>query len=233
MKLIRLIAAIVAASAGIVTAAAQTPQTVSPEVNKAIAAFIASNFKLALQNGIEDIRATGLDVDTTGLREAIVVEFYKPYSAEVHQKAVETIEKAVDSIARAASDAMLAQAAASPDAKVLPSGVVIETILAGKGETVAPDDIVTMRYTGRLPDGTVFDSISPDAEPMRTAASNLVSGMTEGLAHMQAGGEYRLTLPASAAYGEGGVPGVIPPQCALQFDISLLSIHKDTTNNQQ
>lgn len=213
--------------AGAPVAAAQSQQQ---NVKNAVAAFIASNFKLAYDNAVADLHATGLDVDTVGLKALIAAEFFKPYDAAAHQNAVDTIEKAVDSISRAASDSLLAKAAAAPGAVTLPSGVIVETILQGNGPTVAPDDIVTMRYTGRLPDGSVFDSIMPDDEPMRTSASNLVAGMTQGLALMQAGGEYRLTLPPSAAYGEQGVPGVIPPNCALQFDISLLNIHKDSTN---
>ncbi len=39
---------------------------------------------------------------------------------------------------------------------------------------------------------------------------------------MRRGGSYRLTMPASLGYGEEGVPGSIPPGCALQFEVELV-----------
>lgn len=193
-------------------------------LNRSVAVFISSNFKLALQNALSDLKATGVDVDTAAVQSIVLEELSKPYNADAHRAASDAIEAAIENVARAASDSMLHAAAASPGAKILPSGVVIETILPGNGPFVMADDTVVLRYTGRLPDGSVFDSIAPDATPMTSPASQLVPGMTEGLRHMQAGGEYRLTLPPASAYGVDGVPGVIPPQCALQFDISLLEI---------
>ena len=101
------------------------------------------------------------------------------------------------------------------------SGVVVETITPGSGDNIKRSDIIEMRYIGRLPDGTVFDSIPDSEEPMRSIAGQFVPGMTEGLTQMKRGGRYIITIPADKAYGEHGVQGIIPPNCALQFEITL------------
>ena len=187
--------------------AAQTTATPTDSVDRAVAVFIASNIKLAITNAVR------------AMLPALLAE---PYNEAEHNGAVAAIDNAINSLTAKESAELLTKAAAAPGAVTLPSGVVVETILDGKGDTLTPDDTVLLRYTGRLPDGTVFDSIGLDQEPMTTMVSDLVAGMTEGLTHMRRGGEYRLTVPAEQAYGAAGVPGVIPPGSALQFDISVL-----------
>ena len=201
--------------------AAQTTATLTDSVDRAVAVFIASNIKLAIANALQGITDTGLTVDTAAVRAMLPALLAEPYNEAEHNDAVAAIDNAINSLTAKESAELLAKAAA-PGAVTLPSGVVVETILDGKGDTLTPDDTVLLRYTGRLPDGTVFDSIGLDQEPMTTVVSDLVAGMTEGLTHMRRGGEYRLTIPAEHAYGAAGIPGVIPPGSALQFDISVL-----------
>ncbi|MDE6207252.1 MAG: FKBP-type peptidyl-prolyl cis-trans isomerase [Muribaculaceae bacterium] len=210
------------ASAKATAAPAQTAATPADSLNRAVAVFIASNVAMAVDNAMADLMVTGVDVDTARVKALVTEELYRSHSEADRREAIATIEKAVDAVMTAANADIIAQAQAAPGAVTLPSGVVLETILEGTGSTPAAEDNVALRYTGRLPDGTVFDGIAPDETPMRVRASDLVPGMTEGLTHMRRGGEYRLTIPAAMAYGANGVPGVIPPNCVLQFDISLL-----------
>ena len=58
--------------------------------------------------------------------------------------------------------------------------------------------------------------------PMTCKASDLTKGFTEALTMMQPGGKYIITLPSDLAYGKEGVPGVVPPDCAIQFEVTLL-----------
>ena len=86
------------------------------------------------------------------------------------------------------------------------------------GAAPQPGGAVRVSYEGRLADGTVFDAA---AEPVGLPVSQLVPGFTEALLLMRAGGRYRFWIPAPLAYGERGVPGVIPPNAELDFTVTL------------
>lgn len=200
-------------------AKAQTVATDSLE--RAVAVFFASQFKVAYNNGLADVRATGIEIDSAAVLRLIAQEITQPYDSLAQDRAFELIDKAANAAVIASSKDMLEAAAKAEGATVLPSGVVVETITPGSGDNIKRSDIIEMRYIGRLPDGTVFDSIPDSEEPMRSIAGQFVPGMTEGLTQMKRGGRYIITIPADKAYGEHGVQGIIPPNCALQFEITL------------
>lgn len=193
-------------------------------IDSAVATFISSNFKVSLDNALADLARTGVRFDADAVRRLVVEQMSAPYDEAAHRRAVDTIEAAVAAVAAADSDSLLTAAAARPGAVVTPTGLVFETISEGTGASPSPDSTVTLRYRAMLPDGTVVDEIADDAEPMRTRVADLAKGMSEGLTMMRPGGTYRLTLPPALAYGTEGVPGVIPPDCAMQFDVTLLNI---------
>lgn len=204
------------------TASAQT-SVPADSLDSAVATFIASNFKVAMENAIADLQQTGLKVDADAVRRMVIENMSKPYDSDAHTRATAIIENAVNSISAAASDSLLRAAAAEPGAEVLPSGLVFRTITKGHGGSPTPDSTVSVRYRATLPDGTVIDEIGPDEKPLVCKASELTPGFTEALTMMQPGGSYVLTLPAALAYGEEGVPGVVPPGCAIRFDVTLLN----------
>jgi len=43
---------------------------------------------------------------------------------------------------------------------------------------------------------------------------------------MKVGGKARLTCPADTGYGARGIPGVIPPNTVLTFDVELIAIER-------
>lgn len=197
-------------------------QTVAADsLERAVAVFFASQFKVAYNNGLADVRATGIEIDSAAVLRLIAQEITQPYDSLAQDRAFELIDKAANAAVIASSKDMLEAAAKAEGATVLPSGVVVETITPGSGDNIKRSDIIEMRYIGRLPDGTVFDSIPDSEEPMRSIAGQFVQGMTEGLTQMKRGGRYIITIPADKAYGEHGVQGIIPPNCALQFEITL------------
>lgn len=104
------------------------------------------------------------------------------------------------------------------------SGLLFETIADGVGQHPALTDKVKVTYTGRLSDGTVFDSTD---EPVTFDVNRLVTGFTEGLLMMKPGGTYRLFIPASLGYGSKGIDGVIPGNSVLDFDVKLIEILSD------
>ncbi len=214
----------VAAAVSVSGAATPVP---ADSLNEAVAVFVASNMKLAVDNALGQLLATGVDCDTAAVKRLVLAELSKPYDATAHTTASALIERAMDAKALEASDLMLSQAAAREGAKVLPDGLVFEVLregadTPGKPSMPGAESTVRIRYRGLLPDGTVFDAIEAGESPLEARVADLASGMAEGLQMMRRGGSYRLTMPASLGYGEEGVPGSIPPGCALQFEVELV-----------
>ncbi len=96
----------------------------------------------------------------------------------------------------------------------------------GKGAKPEPTDQVTVHYTGRFLDGTIFDSSLQRGEPATFRLNQVMEGWTEGLQLMREGALYTFIIPSDLAYGKNGVPGTIPPNADLVFDIELIKTGK-------
>lgn len=108
---------------------------------------------------------------------------------------------------------------------VTDSGVRYVDFLAGQGPAVVADSVVTIDYTAKLPDGTVIDSTSDRGIPVTFQMGEApIEGWNHGLLGMRAGGRRTLVVPASLAYGEEGVPGLVPPGATLLFEVELLTV---------
>lgn len=93
--------------------------------------------------------------------------------------------------------------------------------------------MLTLRhYTGRLWDGTQFDSSVERGVPFqfRLGAGHVIAGWDHGLRGMCIGEKRRLQLPPEFGYGSSGAGGVIPPNSALVFDVELLDISGPRVN---
>ena len=91
-------------------------------------------------------------------------------------------------------------------------------------------DTVSMNYTGKLADGTVFDSnVDPKFNHVTPfvftlGAGQVIAGWDKGIVGMKVGDKKTLVIPPADGYGANGVPGVIPPNATLTFDVQLLGI---------
>jgi FKBP-type peptidyl-prolyl cis-trans isomerase FkpA len=99
-------------------------------------------------------------------------------------------------------------------------------VTVGAGEEAVPGRKVRVHYTGTLMDGTKFESSRDRGEPIEFTLGTgaVIPGWDEGIRGMRVGGERRLTIPASMAYGAAGRSGTIPPNAALKFDVELLGV---------
>jgi FKBP-type peptidyl-prolyl cis-trans isomerase len=101
-----------------------------------------------------------------------------------------------------------------------------ETIEEGTGEVSKNGDTLVVHYTGRLLDGTVFDSSVERGTPFEFVLGEgmVIQGWEEGMKGMQTGEKRILTIPSSMGYGETGSPPAIPGGAGLEFEVELLEI---------
>jgi hypothetical protein len=113
------------------------------------------------------------------------------------------------------------------------SGVKYRVVTAGEGPNAAPTDIASITYTGRLADGSVFDS-NEGREPAELPVTGFVPGFSEALQLMNKGATYELRIPPALAYGERGTPGgPIPPNATLDFTVTLNDIRALSAEERQ
>jgi len=109
---------------------------------------------------------------------------------------------------------------------VTATGLQYKILEEGKGKSPTSEDKVIAHYTGKLLDGTVFDSSHDRGEPATFPVSGVIKGWQEALPMMKVGGKWQIVVPANLAYGDRGVGNLIGPNETLIFDIELVSISK-------
>jgi FKBP-type peptidyl-prolyl cis-trans isomerase FkpA len=107
-----------------------------------------------------------------------------------------------------------------------PSGIGITTLKEGSGVHPKPADMVKVHYRGTLADGKEFDSSYKRGQPASFPLNRVIPCWTEGVQTMKTGGKAKLACPSNLAYGSRGVPGTIPPDAPLIFEVELLEIVK-------
>ena len=162
----------------------------------------------------------GLRDEIAGKESAVPLDQYGPRIRDLAQARA----AALAAKERQAGEAFAAEEAKAPGAVKTSSGLVKRTIEEGSGPSPGPDDTVKVHYTGRLRDGTVFDSSHERGEPAQFRLAGVIPCWTEALQTMKVGGKAHITCPPDTAYGDRGFPGSIPPGATLAFDVELLEI---------
>jgi FKBP-type peptidyl-prolyl cis-trans isomerase len=109
---------------------------------------------------------------------------------------------------------------------VTASGLQYKVITTGKGKAPGSADAsVTVHYTGKLLDGTVFDSSLQRGEPATFKLNEVVMGWTEGLQLMHEGDKWILYIPSELGWGEQGGGDQIPPNAAVVFEVELIKVN--------
>ncbi len=104
------------------------------------------------------------------------------------------------------------------------TGIGITTLQTGNGEQPKASDTVKVHYRGTLTDGKEFDSSYKRGQPATFPLQRVIGCWTEGVQTMKVGEKARLVCPPNLAYGSRGVPGTIPPDATLVFEVELLGI---------
>lgn len=140
---------------------------------------------------------------------------------EAKQKAASEAMAAVN--AKAGED-FLAENGKRVEVKTTASGLQYEVLKEGEGPQPTAADQVVVHYTGKLIDGTVFDSSEERGTPATFGVSQVIPGWVEALQLMKAGSTWRLFIPSALAYGPQGAGGIIGPNQTLVFDVTLIEV---------
>lgn len=105
------------------------------------------------------------------------------------------------------------------------TGLYVHDTVVGDGARADSGDVVTVHYTGWLPNGTEFDSSRGRDRPFSVALGygRVIDGWDQGIAGMRVGGQRRLVIPPALGYGARG-QGPIPSNSTLVFDVELLDV---------
>jgi len=102
------------------------------------------------------------------------------------------------------------------------TGLIYIDLVVGKGATPDENSNVEATYTGWFINGAEFESQID--KPVLWQVPNLIAGLKEGILTMAEGGRRAIIVPPELAYGSGGIPGKIPPNSTLVYEVDLLEI---------
>lgn len=125
----------------------------------------------------------------------------------------------------AAGKAFLEENGKRVEVNVTPSELQYEVLEEGTGKQPSAGDNVTVHYTGKLIDGTVFDSSVDRGAPATFGVTQVIPGWVEALQMMKEGAKWRLFIPSNLAYGPNGAGNIIGPNSTLIFDVELIKVN--------
>ncbi len=173
---------------------------------------------------IRGVMDAALDSSAHLMTDAQIQETIMQYQTEQRTK-LEAQAQVAGEKNKKEGDAFLEQNKKLPGVVTLPSGLQYKVLVAGKGKKPTASSTVTVQYSGKLLDGTEFDSSYKRGEAATFPLSRVVKGWIEGLQLMKEGSKWELYIPSDLAYGPAGYGnGVIPPNATLIFQIELLSV---------
>ncbi len=196
------------------------------------------SYALGLSMG-NNFRASGTTtINVQDFADGVAAVFYGAEPKMTYDEAKEEIRKyftameerqreeasKMGEVNEAAGKAFLDENGKRAEVKTTPSGLQYEVLREGEGAQPEAGDQVTVHYTGKLIDGTVFDSSEERGEPATFGVNQVIPGWVEALQLMKVGAKWRLFIPSNLAYGPNGAGNIIGPNSTLIFDVELISV---------
>lgn len=169
-----------------------------------------------------------LDAADTSAERMMTDEQIQKTMMAFQQRVIEQRQKKMSeqsASAKIEGDAFLAENKSKPGVVTTASGLQYKVVTMGKGKKPKATDNVTVHYSGRLINGTVFDNSYDRGEPVTFPVNGVIAGWTEVLQLMPVGSKWEVYVPSKLGYGDNPA-GPIPPGSTLIFDVELLAIKK-------
>ncbi len=199
-------------------------------ISYSIGLFMAQSLK---QNGMTDLNSA---LVTQGLQDAMkggatrlsmeqastIMNAYQ--QKQFATKNAESMKESAEN--KKIGDEFLANNKAKAGVMTTASGLQYSVEKEGTGPKPTATDRVKVHYTGKLLDGSEFDSSVKRGEPAEFGVTQVIKGWTEALQMMPVGSKWKLFIPSDLAYGDRGAGADIKPGSTLVFDVELLDIVK-------
>ncbi|MGI8473818.1 FKBP-type peptidyl-prolyl cis-trans isomerase [Pectobacterium brasiliense] len=176
-----------------------------------------------LEGLIPEALLAGLRDALEGNAPAVPVDVVHRALREIHERA-DAVRRDRQQVLAVEGQHFLAENAQKEGVNSTESGLQFRVLTQGEGSIPARQDRVRVHYTGRLIDGSVFDSSVQRGQPAEFPVSGVIPGWIEALTLMPVGSKWELYIPHNLAYGERGAGASIPPFSALIFEVELLEI---------
>ena len=178
------------------------------------------SYALGLSMG-NNFRSSGIDkIDFKDFADGVAAV----YSGEKPRMTYDEAKEEIRRYFTAMEERQQAEAAEKGKINREAGGLQYEIVKEGDGPMPTAQDSVTVHYTGKLIDGTVFDSSVERGAPATFGVSQVIPGWVEALQMMKAGSKWRLFIPSQLAYGPNGAGPVIGPDSTLIFDVELIKV---------
>lgn len=195
--------------------------------------YIKTFGMIVFQNGgLSELKLSPAEFDLflQGVKDAYAGKELPKNISEFGQKMMEYLKARAE--ATIAEKAKLAEAEAAKFWKELekqegvqktPSGLAFKVIEKGSDKVANDNSDVSIKYTGKLVNGTVFDSTDKHGKPAEFNLANVIPGFREGLQKVGKGGKVILYIPSNLGYGQQAL-GSIPPNSTLIFEVEILDV---------
>lgn len=212
---------------------ANQDKTFNEEASYAVGALLGTNLNEIIQSqkeiihyeqskviaGVQDVLSGKVDLSKDQKLQATLQAIQEKLQQAEQKKLAEISNKA-----KSEGDKFRADFASQKEVKKTASGLLYRINEIGKGDKIQATDTVKVHYTGKLVNGTVFDSSVKRGQPVEFKLSQVIKGWTEGLQLVKKGGKITLVIPPELAYGEQGAGPLITPNATLHFEVEVLDV---------
>lgn len=201
-------------------------ETLEQKANYISGLSIGTNIQ---QSGVKiepEAFALGMTDIRDGVEPRLTDEEMKSVEQEIQAQVMAERQKKQAELAEtnlAAAEEFMAENKEAEGVQVTESGLQYRVLEEGEGAQPGASDTVTVHYTGKLLDGSTFDSSYKRNQPQTFTVNGVITGWGEALKMMKEGAKWELYIPPTLAYGPAG-NGPIPPNAALIFEVELLEV---------
>ncbi|MEF9924694.1 MAG: FKBP-type peptidyl-prolyl cis-trans isomerase [Muribaculaceae bacterium] len=193
------------------------------KLSYALGMSMGNNFQ---RSGVKEINVEEFANGVRAVYEGVKPEMTYDEAKQIVQEFFTNLENEAKDANKKIGEAFLADNSKRDEVHVTATGLQYEILKEGNNVHPSAGDQVEVHYTGKLIDGTVFDSSVERGTPVTFGVTQVIPGWVEALQLMSEGASWRLFIPSELAYGPNGAGQVIGPDTTLIFDVELIKVIK-------